>query len=538
VSGISLTLIWLLLFPRLLHAPPSDLAALVRPEYALKQLDVDSTDEAALMAALGKAAPVGDSEELRRAVAELAADEYRVRRRAAERLRAAGVRALPFLKEAARSDDPEVRLTARELIASMKGAAAQGLPNPDYLRRLFAIRMLEKRKSRQALPVLRAMLNDEDPTLRDAAREAVAAIEGNPLRRDTRLGLREIAGHLPEDVGFVAVFTAPQAPTRSPLMDMTAPLLGRPGGEGQAIAGFRECVPDSFAPALSRVLERTEAGLLKTIGKCGNVRVDSAVVLFSDRIGAGAGYVAIIVTGAWDRGRIRPLLEDLLDARSAVRVGDARAMVGDKRGFCVLDDARLVISFGAESTRIARLVERLRAEGTGNPPEHLAPAFARAGQGRSYFVAAGSLSEAQRELLRKALAHEIDAVPAEQRERCAVNDPEIAFVRVVRFVAAAERFVAELAEDAIRISITNPDDASAVQCARALSAFETASRSGIATLRRRGVPGPVELLLPKPDTRLWDTEVRENVVEIVGESRLPLIVFILATMRVALPVPD
>ena len=50
----------------------------------------------------------------------------------------------------------------------------------DYVKKLFAIRMLEQMKSRKAMPVLKNMAESRDVTLRDASAQAIPILQDRP----------------------------------------------------------------------------------------------------------------------------------------------------------------------------------------------------------------------------------------------------------------------------------------------------------------------------------------------------------------------
>lgn len=134
-----------------LTAPPRDLATLISAAYALTQAGV-AQDEETLIALLGTTksttkAPAREAD-LQQAIADLGAKDLETRKRAIAVLMSAGARARPLLAQAAKSDDPEVRTTATQLLRKLNAAISRTAAKGDieYVKKLFAIRRQESLK--------------------------------------------------------------------------------------------------------------------------------------------------------------------------------------------------------------------------------------------------------------------------------------------------------------------------------------------------------------------------------------------------------
>ena len=119
MTGLLIILLGGNFFPQLLESPPRDLVSLVDPKVVLEKEGL-KTDGASLIALLEGKVEVNLGEaDLKKAIADLASDEFRTREHARQVLEAAGQDAYPYLNEAARSEHPEVRLSAKEIIAAV-----------------------------------------------------------------------------------------------------------------------------------------------------------------------------------------------------------------------------------------------------------------------------------------------------------------------------------------------------------------------------------------------------------------------------------
>jgi len=528
VGSVTWLALCALLLPRFLDTPPGDLASLVRTDCALRQLGVNPDDETALVAAIARGPARADEADLRRAIGDLGSDDYGVRRRAVERLREVGRDALPFLREAARSSDPEVRLTARETIEWIRSHASDLAGDGDYLRRLFAVRRLAQVRCETAVPLLRAMLDDEDVTLREAAREAIAAIEGRHLPRAGSRSVVEMMGLLPEDTGFVLVL-APQEHAGTAIVEIVS-ASGTAEGARSA-PGFRECTAVPRAGALARAASEIEESLLHALGVAGNVRADAIVVAFPDDFGLGEDWnVTLLVRGLWDGKKVREALTDWLDLE-AVRLTDEDTILsGEGAAVIVLDDERAVARLGPGSRDVADIAGRWRAKGARPVPPHIAQAPGSISAGRSV-AAAGRLSDAQRAYLRQ-FARDVATLPEEGLHGW--GGPVTTLARLAGSLADAGPFVAEVRDGRILVSIRNTDEAAAARCARSFDEVHAALRGALASLRESGAPAPPDGAVLSQDVPFWSTVVHGDATEVA--ARLDLLGLCLFFLESQLPV--
>jgi HEAT repeat protein len=121
--------------------------------------------------------------EINKLVRQLGDDSFSVRELADDALREIGLPALPALRQALRSPDPEVRRRARGILESVRLSVlnlieALGDDNAE-VRKDAAQRLqhLDPAKVRPALPALAAAVTDKEETVREAAIEALMTLD-------------------------------------------------------------------------------------------------------------------------------------------------------------------------------------------------------------------------------------------------------------------------------------------------------------------------------------------------------------------------
>jgi hypothetical protein len=190
-------------------------------EQILKTARIESTDPALLEYFRRRVAPPLDVEKVRALIRQLGDDSFEVREKASQALIAVGEPAVPFLREAAKSTDPEVvrradrclqailkdpaqreteaittiaaaRMLARKRPTGAAEALMAFLPraaSPEVDREVrYALRVLAKSNG-QPDPALTKSLEDKDPRRRQAAAEALGRA---PLPPGSRLLLPDV----------------------------------------------------------------------------------------------------------------------------------------------------------------------------------------------------------------------------------------------------------------------------------------------------------------------------------------------------------
>jgi HEAT repeat protein len=379
--GMSLILLMLSggALDNVLQAPPGDLASLLARKQVLEALQAPTDEDTLIaLAAAGQVEAPGMAA-LRKAVADLGAEDFRARKAAKDTLSKAGVAARELLQAATQSDDPEVRLTAQGLLRAIAGKiqADAKSGDADYLKRLFAIRALGEMKSQKAVPGLKAAANDTDPTIRDAALSALAAVEGKPAPRpDAQKLLTSMAVRLPQNLSFVAMLdmTSGSKPiTLAKVAEMlTAAAAKLPAQPNMPAAEVQQM--------LTQMLPQSRKGLQQIIGKTGNMRVDAVTVIMPTQWNlAGKGrenpdvYIAGIFQGLCSPERLAAALAKGMKKRA---LPGGQTVLYDRSDFavCILDENTVVWASGPdrECRYMDKIVAQLQPTALRHPPFPLA----------------------------------------------------------------------------------------------------------------------------------------------------------------------
>ncbi len=500
--------LWLLLLngaPDFLDTPPRDLAALLPPEAALAQLGA-TTDEAGLIALLqaGKP-PQVDEAALKKAADALGAAEFAARAAAAETLRNAGDAALPHLRDAAASADPKVRATVQKLLEEIETQARQSAErgDTDYARRLFAIRLLEVRKAKNAMPALRAVAGGEDMTLADAAKQAITVIEGGEVARPPREeGIESIRALLPADAGFVILADLSGGTGLRTLQEYLTGGIESILGEGADVS------------IVSQMCTSANRGLTDFIAQCGNVRIDTVAVVSSSELGEDGGYVAWLFTGRWDAERMRAGLAG--DFHRSFKVGEHEVLYESwGQAFCVMNDHTMVMTVGAprDGGHMRQFLAGIGAEAERELPSAIAPAFDRVLRDGLKLAASGALSEQQKAGIRQALEPEL-----KERQQGGNGMPgdavEIDGLAAILAVANTALIAGRLdAEGQIVLTATCDEQEKARELAERMSALDASIRNTIASMMNEmGNAGPN--LGDAAREPLWQVDMKDKIVTV------------------------
>lgn len=263
-----------LLFFLLSGGGGSDLLDYVPTDVYWASQDVRPT-AAVLLADIKPDAPAGD---LADPIDDLGSPDAAAREAAAERIRAAGLAALPQLRKEADSEDLEVARRVKALVTQILTDA-----KPRSVRRLMAVRTLGEQKAAAALPALRQLTASAEPFVADYARRAVMRIEGKPGTGGRRPDPKAMAGDvwlMPKEVAAVG-----QVALRPGLAPDFATALGD-----------MKLSPEKQKQRLTHVSEQ----IVELTRRIGNVRLDGVTFGVSADAGETSGFVALVVRGLYD----------------------------------------------------------------------------------------------------------------------------------------------------------------------------------------------------------------------------------------------
>lgn len=242
---------------------------------------------------------VGEPADLALLIRDLGAEKHETREAASARLRTLGPIAIPALRKAAESDDPEVRTRSRELLDALKGGA-----QANAVRRLMAIRTLAELKKPEAAAALRPLLEAKEPFVADYAARAIAAIDGKPHIRPQ--ATKEQAWSdlclLPANCGIVAQ-------------------LRMPGGQATSFEeALKAILPQLPAGAdVAEPLNELAKGIASVAEQVGNIRLDTLTLGVADNVGDNAGFAVVVARGRYDAAAVRAALAQ--SGMNATRIG-------------------------------------------------------------------------------------------------------------------------------------------------------------------------------------------------------------------------
>lgn len=271
-----------------------DLAAFVGPELYWQHVEDRTPDTEALitMAAPPAVDDEGEVPDISGLIDQLADPSYDKRQAAAEKIVEHGAAVAPQLKAAKDHDDPEVRVHVERLLTEVT-KSGEAWP----LRRLMAIRTLGRQKAREAAPMLRRLRSSDDPFIADAARQALAEIEGKAYapRRVTAAQLESDLALLPSDSRIVAQIRGKGGGPPQTLANVLDPKL---------MAGFGVDADD-----IERHRDRAAGEMIKLLERIGNVRVDAITVGLTGNPDKG-GIAVVVARGLCDPEAVGAMLAD------------------------------------------------------------------------------------------------------------------------------------------------------------------------------------------------------------------------------------
>ena len=244
----------------------------------------------------GQAAP-GDISDL---IKQLGDADYNTRETAQRRIAAMGAAVRDQVEQAAKSDDPEVATRAQAILEGMK-ARAEG----KSVRRLMAIKGLGALKQKEALPVLRPLLQSKEPFVADYAAEAIAAIEGKPYKRP-----QATAGQMKSDLAILPANCAFVGQLRFP-----------GGGKvdlDKAFAG----IPAEMRGGVKKEDLIRQASQMVTQGAqiVGNIRAQALTIGVAEDVGDRSGFITVVGRGKYDPAIVRKLIMQEIRDRPVVDV--------------------------------------------------------------------------------------------------------------------------------------------------------------------------------------------------------------------------
>ena len=223
--------------------------------------------------------------------------------------------------------------TSDEALVAVLAAPAEAAPADLYVKKLMAIRLLEQNKSAKGLPALEATAKGADATLRDAALEAIAAINGKPSPRPNGAALlKELARSVPADAGFVVALdferdskgSTVRALLENALQELEAKAALAPPANSNTPPQAPAMV-QQIKPFVTAMIPQVEQGLVQALAATGNLRMDAAMLILPPEMGTqpNENHLRCVVKGLYDPARIAALLESAGDFEKRETAGHA-----------------------------------------------------------------------------------------------------------------------------------------------------------------------------------------------------------------------
>jgi|GEM_PF-6057391 len=491
-----------------LENPPADFLSLIDTKSALQDLKIDAGEDR-LIALLDAPAAAVTPGQIQQAARDLGDDSFRVRKAAAKRLRSVGEAAVPALRELLKSDDPEVSVTARNMLKEMAAERRQAEEEGrGYAAKLLAVKRLGELKSNKGEAVLTTLSEGKDAGLSQAAKEALQRIRGTePERISGRKKLRQTLGHLPSNPGFVAMLDLERGaeflpPLLARMMKENGPMMqNMMGGEGR---------------------NEVRQGLLTALNTVGNVRIDSVTMVLSDDLMDRSGHVTFVFNGQYDIDRWdRWMKEELRRVERIERKG--QRLFFERRGeasFCLLDSSTFVLTAGPELDRATflRIVDQVTEKK--EPAQVAKDAFALMGEGQR-LTAAGSFTKEQRKFFVGLVNDEMGRFKDAKR-----GEPKWLELRALRLMSGAIQMDNLRGTLSDQGDVTLSGESTDAEQAAALNTTATELNEGLGEELRKmlaNVPPDMKNMFGefKPGGKLWTSEVEGRKMTLKsGELKL------------------
>ncbi|MDA1257103.1 MAG: HEAT repeat domain-containing protein [Chloroflexi bacterium] len=277
---------------------------------------VEITD-ALLIQQLNDAGP----EDVSALIAQLGHSDFEKREAAMLALREAGRGALPQLRDASESDDPEVAMRVRGLIAPLEALQASS-----PVTRLMAIRTLGERRVESAGPVLKRLTDSEDTFVGEYAARALALIEAKPYD-----------GSPPDDAALARDLRRLPAPS-------AAVVQSRFEGYGALdIAAQLDRFGQDMAAQRQPMMDQITRQVLKIAGEIGNARIE-AITAGAVPADEGKGVELIVIArGLYDRDRLVARLSRESEVKRKHAGLEFHMLGGDEIGIAAVSDRELIV---------------------------------------------------------------------------------------------------------------------------------------------------------------------------------------------------
>jgi len=424
--------------------------------------------------------------------------------------------------------------TTDEALIAVLAAPADAAAADLYVKKLMAIRLLEQNKSAKGLPALEAAAKGADITLRDAALEAVAAINGKPSPRPNGAALlKELARSVPADAGFVVALdferdskgSTLRALLENAMKEIEAKSAANPPANSSTPPETAVMVRQQILQAVNAMIPQAEQGLARALAATGNLRADAAMLILPPAMGTkqNEDYFRCVIKGLYDPARIAALLESTGDFEKRETAG--HAVYVNKNGkmeICLLDSNTFLVAImnGSDKAGVmASLLGALTAAEKTPPQKAIAEAFDMVTERQARMAVAGTFSPAQKTSFTTTLMQNLKPTnlqlgPAE----------EIAFdgSQMLLNVVQAQAYAASLdTQGKLAIHIVCPDTAAAKTLNDSANKLQKTLFDMVSNEAAK-VPPPLDMIFRDVNKEgcLWKSEIADTTVTIKVDNLL------------------
>ncbi len=318
----------------------TELVDFAQPEAHWKAQGAKVSDDV-LIARLSTA-KVGDLTPL---IRQLGSGDFQTRESAAQTILNKGAGAIPQLKKHLEDEDLEVASRAKKLIDRLQTSDVD---------RLIAIRVLGQRKSKAAIPALKALTTSKEPFVTEHAKRALAWIEGRsyePPPVDPKL-LDKDLWLLPKSCIVVAQTTFRGGkPYDVGQLYKELPFINQAGQKQEDI---------------QKQLHEMITNYLKLIG---NIRIDAITVGWNGSFDEDSSTIVAVARGLYARKKLKDVAGKQPGA-TARAVGDIDVIEHEYGALIMPSDQIAIMVYGKKNVRQAMI--KAAKEGVGTLREHKA----------------------------------------------------------------------------------------------------------------------------------------------------------------------
>ncbi len=252
------------------------------------------------------------------------------RKKAREDIVKAGRAAKPWLDKLKNSDDPQLKVTAEDLLKRLE------TPNVNKnIHKLLVIRALGELKSKESVVSLKKIASGKNIGEAWTAQKALAKITGNPLPKRPVLSPGDEMKWIPDNCGLILRNRITESkPILNPteMMGMMGGMMG-PGSGGNPMEVINQHV-------------------LKLMADTGYFRIDDVMFALADNVGDKTGFVAFLIKGVYDKKSVFSYLKNSFGLHTE-KISGFDVLSRESFVMALIDDTKIIIFAGPDRKSIS-----------------------------------------------------------------------------------------------------------------------------------------------------------------------------------------